>query len=110
MPQFSSSDYLLIALAVGCPAVWGVACGIYERVLLAPRRRLSSFGAAYAPSMLLALCGGWFALIGPDGVRFFFALLMAALFFMLGTLPTMAMFYLSRWILHTRFADEKEAA
>ena len=110
MSQFLSSNSSVIVLALVCAALWGVGCGICERVLLAPRRRFSTCGPAYAPSMILALFGGCSALAGPDGVRFLFALLMAVLFFAFGAIPALATFYLSRRVLHTRFCDEKELA
>ena len=107
MPHFSSES-LLIALSIFVSAAWGLGCGICERLLLAPRRRFSLFGPSYVPAMVFALLAGCYFLTGEQGVRFFFALLMAAVFFGVGALPALAAFQFARWILRTRFSGERE--
>ena len=110
MSLVSSNDMTLAALAALCACVWGLVCGVFERVFLAPRRRLSSLGPAYAPAMTLAVFGGCMYLTDQHGMRFFIALLMAALYFLLGALPALATFYVSRWILRTRFSDDTKSS
>jgi hypothetical protein len=105
MPFFSPNDSL-IGLAMIVAAGWGFACGVCERVLLAPRRRLSSLGPAYAPAMIMAFFAAWFSLVREERVRCFFAMVMGVVFFVIGALLPLATFYLSRWILRTRFSDE----
>jgi hypothetical protein len=85
---------------------WGFICGVWERFLLAPHRRFSAVGPAYFPAMVLALLAGCCFLFGEDRIRFFFALLMAGAFFLVGAVSALAAFHLSRWIFRTRFLDE----
>jgi hypothetical protein len=92
-----------VVFGTAIAAVWGVACGIYERLLLVPRRRLSAVGPAYFPAMIFAFLAGYSFLIREERIRFFFALLMATVFFVVGALPALAAFHLSRWIFRTRF-------
>ncbi len=97
----------LLGLGVLGACLWGLACGLFERVFLAPRRRLSAFGPSYAPAMILAFFGGCLSLIDDNKVRFLFALLMASACFMLGALPAWVAFRASRWILKTRFSNDE---
>jgi hypothetical protein len=101
IPPSISNLVLLAALA----GIWGFSCGVCERFLLAPRRRLSRIGPAYFPGMALALFAGAIV-VGADGSRFLLAIWMAVVFFLVGSLPALACFHLSRWILRTRFSNE----
>lgn len=109
MTMFSSSDSSLVMLAILVASAWGCVCAICEKVLLAPRRRFSWMGPAYGPAMACALFAGIFSVTGPDGVHFLFAMMMAALFFVIAALPSLGTFHLLRWGLRTRFSDESKS-
>jgi hypothetical protein len=109
MPHFSSNSLLVTLFLMFLSAAWGLGCGICERLFLAPRRRLSLFGPSYAPAMVFAFFAGCCFLTDDHGVRFFFAILMATVFFAVGALPALATFNLTRWILRTRFSHEPKS-
>lgn len=100
---FSTTLSLLLLAAAGA-AGWGLACGLFEQVALAPQRRLSLLGPAYAPAMTLAFLAGLSAVIDENGVRFGFALFLAIAFFLLGAAFALMTFRATRWILRTRFS------
>jgi hypothetical protein len=107
----SPSNALLLAVLAGAlAAAWGLGCGVFERLLLAARRRLSAAGPAYLPTMMLALLAGCASVVSEGRVRFIFALLMAGLFFVIGAVPALAVFHLSRRIFRTRFSDETKSS
>jgi hypothetical protein len=106
MAIFPLNGLSATALVIALAAAWGLACAAFERLLLAPRHRLSSIGPAYLPSMTLALFAGVCFLIGDHEIRFSFAVLMAGVFFVIGALPALAAFHLSRRIFRTRFLIE----
>ncbi len=103
-----SVEMKMFASAVGLAALWGLVCGSFERLLLAPRRRLSSVGPAYLPAMFLALLAGAFVATDKDRPGFLYALLMAAIYFFAGAAPALATFHLSRRILRTRFSGQNK--
>jgi hypothetical protein len=103
-----ASNVISLSVVAGALAAgWGLGCGLFERVFLAPRHRLSAAGPAYLPAMLLALLAGSWSAVGVDRVRLIFGVLIAAVFFLIGAVPALGAFHLSRWLLRTRFADEK---
>ena len=109
MALIESDGSVLLVLGTAFSAAWGLACGAFERLLLAPRHRLSAFGPAYAPSMTLAFLAGGLFLISEERVRFLFAVFMAGAFFILGALPAFASFHLSRWLFRTTFSNETKS-
>jgi hypothetical protein len=106
-PQ-TSSEWLLLAAMLS--ASWGGLCGVFERVLLAPRHRLSAMGPAYAPSMLLMAVGFGWAVDTDGNIRLFRGIFAAALLFVIGALPAFIAFHLVRRVLRTRFIDGKKGA
>ncbi len=103
----ASNMIWLSAVAGALAAAWGFGCGLFERFLLAPRHRLSAAGPAYLPGMLLALLAGSWAAVGDNRVRLIFGLLIAGVFFLIGAVPALGVFHLSRWLLRTHFVNEK---
>lgn len=102
---FQVNVMTLAKLAIPFAAIWGLVCGIFERLVLAPQRRLSLVGPAYLPGMAFALLAGCSFAVDVQRIRFLFALLMAVVFFIAGAAPALAVFRLSRWMFRTRFAD-----
>jgi hypothetical protein len=91
----------LVMLAIVLAAGWGLLCGIYERMILAPRRQLSAIAPAYFPAMTFALAAGCASVTRRETI--FFAPLMVAGFFLVGAVPAVGLFLASRWVLRTRF-------
>jgi hypothetical protein len=102
---FLPFDDYQIVLAATVAAVWGLGCSVFERVILAPRRRLSAMGAAYAPAMTLALIAGA-VFVTTEGQSIGIALLMAGFFFLIGSLPALGSFHLMRRVLRTHFQHD----
>jgi hypothetical protein len=104
MSFFAPFEAYQLVLGALLAAGWGVACSVFERMALAPNRKLSASGPAYIPAMLLSLfAGGIFAT--SEGPSLLFALLMAGIFFALGFVPALVSFHFARWMLRTRFSD-----
>jgi hypothetical protein len=102
MTFFSPFETYQVVLAVVLAGAWGLACSVFERIIiLAPNRGLSAVGPAYVPAMLLALLAGA-VFATTEGRSFLFAVLMAALFFGLGSLPALATFHFTRRVLRAR--------
>lgn len=95
----------LAKMAISFAVFWGLVCGVFERLVLAPRRQLALVSPAYVPGMIFAFIAGVVFLF--DGLkmgdaRLFLAPVMAVAFFVVGAVPAIVMFRLSRWILRTR--------
>jgi len=104
MSFFSPFEPYQVILAAIFAAAWGGGCSIFERIVLAPHRRFSVTGAAYAPAMTLSLLAGAI-FVTTGGRSFLSAMLMAAIFFAIGCLPAFASFHLMRLTLRNRFSD-----
>jgi hypothetical protein len=103
----TSISHVEIYLAALAAAVWGFGCGAFERIVLAPRRRLTALGPAYGPAMILALLAGALC-VTSEGCSFRFALLMAGLFFGIGALAAFASFHFARLVLRTPYHQVAE--
>jgi hypothetical protein len=103
MNFFSPFDGYQIVLGAVLASVWGVGCGVFERMVMAPRRHFSATSAAYAPAMTLCLVAGAVS-VTTQGRSLISAIAMAGIFFGIGFLPAVACFHFVRLVLRTNFS------